>query len=217
MRAGPIFAKIRSRLRREGAWATVRFLSSRAFRYHRYLVFEALLDSPRACTEWREDERPRWIGPETLDAEMTPDLLGFLGGEGAADNLDGVRNGDRLFVIRSGESIVHCGYIFFKTRQTKILGERGNPPLIACCQTAPAARGLGLYRRALNAELCYLRQQGYRRAVIETDPDNIASRKGIEAAGFRLRRDISVWIALNWLALQRAVETSGTRWQACLL
>ncbi len=212
-----MLAKVRSRLRQEGVWATVRFLSSRAFRHHRYLVFEASLDSPRVCTEWRADERPRWIGAETLDAEMTPDLLEFLGGEGAAENLDGVRNGDRLFVIRDGESVVHCGYIFFQTRQTKVLAEKGNPPLIACCQTAPAARGRGLYRRALNAELCYLRQQGYRRAVIETDPDNIPSRKGIEAAGFRLCRDVSVWIALNWLALQRVMESSGTRWQACLL
>ena len=126
---------------------------------------------------------------------------------------EGVRQGDRLFVVANGDEYQHCGYILFRTRQTKILGEEGNPPLIASCLTAPEARGRGLYRRALNAELCYLQSQGYGRAVIETDPENIPSRKGIEAAGFKLCREASVWIFFNLLVWMKAVEPAHTQWK----
>lgn len=131
--------------------------------------------------------------------------------------LEGVRKGNWLFVVRNGSEFQHCGYVLFNTRQTKIIGEMENPPLIAGCRTAPSAQGRGLYRRALNAEMCYLRDRGYRRAVIETDPLNIPSRKGIEAAGFQLCRDARVWILLNWLVVQKAVDLSGSKWRVFFL
>ena len=125
------------------------------------------------------------------------------------DNLEGVRQGDELFVVANGAAYQHCGYILFKTRQTRVIGERKGTPLIACCLTAPAARGRGLYRRALIAELRHLWDRGYRRVVIETSPDNLPSRKGIEAAGFRLCREVSAWIVLNWLVYQKRIEPAG--------
>lgn len=197
--------------RQHGARETVRFLGSRILRRRRYVVFEANLDTPRPATEWLAGEQLRLIGPETVDTEVTMEMRTFLGGDEAVENLEGVRNGDRLFVVANGREFQHCGYILFRSRQTKILGEDGNPPLIASCHTVPAARGRGLYRRALNAELCYLRELGYRRAVIETDPENIPSRKGIEGAGFRLCRETSVWIFLNWLVFENSMEPSGTK------
>ena len=139
--------------RQQGAWGTVRFLGSRILRHRRYVVFEANLDEPRPATEWLSGEQLRLIGPETVDSEVTTEMQDFLGGDEAVENLEGVRNGNRLFVVANGCQFYHCGYILYRTRQTKILGEEGNPPLIASCQTAPAARGRGLYRRALNAEL----------------------------------------------------------------
>jgi RimJ/RimL family protein N-acetyltransferase len=132
------------------------------------------------------------------------------------ENLAGVRRGDRLFVVKSDVGYLHGGYIFYKTRQTRILGETGSPPLIGCCWTAPFAQGRGLYRKALGAELSYLQDQGYSRALIETSPQNIPSRKGIEAAGFRLCREMSAWIMLNRLVCQKAVEPSGTKWRIIL-
>jgi RimJ/RimL family protein N-acetyltransferase len=177
------------------------------------VVYEVNLDTPRQATEWLPDEELTVIGPETVDSKVSVEMLEFLGGNEAVENLEGVRNGDRLFVVASTQDFQHCGYILFHTRQTRILGEDGNPPLIASCLTAPAARGRGLYRRALNAELCYLREQGFHRVVIETDPENIASRKGIEAAGFRLCRRTSAWIFLNWVVWQKLEENSGTRWR----
>lgn len=207
-----IVKRIRREWRRRGPWQTVLFLFSRAFRCWRAVVYEADLEAPRSRTTWREGETLTSIGPEDLDVVITPTLRSFLGPE-AEENLEGVREGNRLFVISCRGELLHCGYILFQTRQTKIIGEPDSPPVIACCFTSPAARGRGLYRKALNSELCYLQEQGYKRVVIETHPENLPSRKGIEAAGFRLRRTVSAWIVLNWLIFQKSVEASDTKWK----
>jgi hypothetical protein len=199
--------------RQQGTWRTARFLGSRILRCRRYVVYETDLSEPRAATEWLDGEELHIIGPDTIDSAIIPEMQSFLGGGDAAEHLEGIRQGDRLFVVAYQREFQHCGYILFETRQTRILGEEGNPPLIASCATVPAARGRGLYRRALNAELCYLRDLGYGRAVIETDPENIGSRKGIEGAGFRLIRETSVWILLNWMVLQRSLEGSRRKWR----
>ena len=210
-------ALIGQRLRREwqskGAWRTFRFLFSRIVRCWRAVVYEADLEPPRLPSNWNPDETLQSFGPEEIDTVLTPALRSFLGADGL-ENLEGVRNGNRLFLVSAGSTLLHCGYILFRTRQTKLIGEMGEPPVIACCFTSPAARGRGLYRKALNAELCFLRESGYKRAVIETDPDNLPSRKGIEAAGFRLIRSVRAWILLNWLVLQHSVEPPhGSGWR----
>ena len=56
-----------------------------------------------------------------------------------------------------------------------------------------------------------------RRVVIETSPDNIASRKGIEAAGFRLCREISAWIVLNSFVYQKRTDLTGCTRQMFLV
>jgi predicted N-acetyltransferase YhbS len=210
LRAGE---RIRSYCRERGAVATCRFLMSRVYRSRRYLVFEATLEKDRACPEWSEDERLQILSRENLDAALTPEITSFLGGTEADEHLRGVRTGDLLFLVMRGVACQHCGYILFETRQTRILGEQEPVPLIASCKTAPESRGRGLYRRALQAELCHLRTLGFQRAVIETDPDNAASRKGIEAAGFRLCRQVKVWLLLNWLVCQHVLEGSHARWR----
>jgi hypothetical protein len=208
--------RIRRHRRQHGSFATLRFLSSRVFRRREHVVFDVLLDGIDA-PRWEEGEQLRVIGPENIDAEVTPAIRGFMGGDEAVESLQGVRNGDRLFVVTGDGEVLHGGYVLFHTRQTKLIGEPGDPPVIASCLTAPAARGRGLYRKALRAELCYLRDRGYRRAVIETSPDNTASRRGIEAAGFRFLREARVWIVMNKLVCQRLSDVSGTHWRVFLL
>ena len=142
---------------------------------------------------------------------LTPDLFDFLGGGQAYESLQGVRGGDRLFVVARGSEYLHRGYILFRTQQTELLGETEGAPLIASCATAPAARGRGLYPRALNEELRYLHKHGYSRAIIETDPENHASRRGIEAAGFSLAWEMEAWIFINRFVFQRIRKQSRTR------
>jgi RimJ/RimL family protein N-acetyltransferase len=210
LRAGE---RIRSYWRERGTVATCRFLMSRVYRSRRYLVFEAAVDKDRVCPEWSADERLEVLSRENLDAALTPEITSFLGGTEADEHLRGVRTGDLLFLVMRGGTCQHCGYILFETRQTRILGEPKRVPLIASCKTAPESRGRGLYRRALQAELCHLQKLGFDRAVIETDPENVASRKGIEAAGFRLFRHVKVWLLLNCLVFQHVIEGSHARWR----
>ena len=179
-------------------------------RHQRHVVYEAVLDTAPADVSWPEEERLKVIDRSNVDTAIGTELRAFLGGESAQDNLEGVRNGNELFVVANGNAYHHCGYILFQARQTRLIGESKGTPLIACCFTSDAARGRGLYRRALIAELGHLWNRGHRRVVIETSPDNLPSRKGIEAAGFRLCREVSAWIVLNWLVYQKRIESSGS-------
>jgi GNAT superfamily N-acetyltransferase len=200
--------RIGSYWRSRGTLATVHFLASRIVRREHRVVFEAILDTAPGDFSWSEGERLKVIDRENIDAAVGAELFEFLGGDKAVENLQGVREGNELFVVTDGTEYKHCGYILFRTRETRIIGEPQDPPLIACCYTAPTARGKGLYRKALMAELRHLWGRGYRRAVIETDHDNVPSRKGIEAAGFHLCREVSSWILLNMFVYQKRIESS---------
>lgn len=179
----------------------------------RAAVYDVDLRVPRSPTTWRDEEWVHVIGPEDFHTALTPAVRVFLGPT-AHENLTGVYKDNRLFLISNHEKSLHCGYVLFRTRQAKILGEPDSTPIIACCLTAPEARGQGLYRKALNEELCYLQERGYERAVVETHPENIPSRKGIEAVGFRFCRTVDVWILLNWLVIQKNSGESGVRWRS---
>jgi RimJ/RimL family protein N-acetyltransferase len=210
-----VAARIVRLYRQRGLWKTCRFLFSRVLREQRTLVFQANLDAPWPPVEWEADEKVLHYGPPGIDeASLTPELKSFLGGASAKENLEGVRNGDHLFIVEGAKGYLHRGYILLKTRQSRIIGDAEKLPVIAYCYTSPEARGRGLYQRALRAELSFLREQGHRRALIETEPSNIASRKGIESAGFALAWEARVWILLNLVVLQCLRGKTGTRWRA---
>lgn len=213
-RIGEMAGRLARYRRKRGMAATLRFLASRIFRCQVHVVYEAVCAPSGPEIGWGADERLLWLGPGTLDANLTPELREFLGGEEAHESLLGVRQGNILLVVTSRGEFVHRGYILFRTRQKKIVGETADAPLIANCATVPAARGRGLYTRALRAELEYLAGQGYSRAIIETHPSNVASRRGIEKAGFTFGWQASVWILLNWLVIQRIRKNGSGQWRA---
>ena len=140
-------AKISSHCRSHGILNTVQFLASRVVRHQQHVVFEAVLDTAPADVMWPEEERLKVIDRSNVDAAIGTELRAFLGGDGAQDNLEGVRSGNELFVVANGAAYHHCGYILFQARQMPIIGESKETPLIACCFTAAAARGRGLYRQ----------------------------------------------------------------------
>jgi hypothetical protein len=47
--------------------------------------------------------------------------------------------------------------------------------------------------------------------VVETNPTNYASRRGIQAAGFEMRHILTVCIFLNLLAITRVVQGGKRR------
>ena len=72
--------------------------------------------------------------------------------------------------------------------------------LIHYCETAPAARGAGLYTAALRCIVRDLRAQSIKTIWISTTADNTASRRAIERAGFRehSRFRIRVWFGVGF-------------------
>ena len=82
-------------------------------------------------------ERLMILGPENIEKELTGSLHSFLGGPAAAGEIEGVRGGDRLFVVATDTSFLAYSYIFFETtretrRQSHIYGERQNTPSSGC-------------------------------------------------------------------------------------
>jgi len=197
--------------KQRGAWATFRFLVTRIYRHEIHWIYAIDAFRARAAVAWKPTERFRIVDAGNLEAELDPALEEFLGGPSAVENLRGIRNGDLLFLVTDDERYVHRGYALRRTRQKHLLGEHEDTPMIAYCYTAPAARGRGLYQHALVAEADHLQAAGFQRVVIETDPSNIASQKGILAAGFAYEREVRAWIFLNLLVVRVTRDRTGRR------
>src|SRR5215472_16492535 len=109
MRLLDLASRILVHWRRQGTLATVRFLAGRIVRHERHVVFDADLDTALEESPWSEDERLNVIDRDNVDSAIGADLLKFLGGDAAADNLQGVREGNELFVVAQGAEYKHCG------------------------------------------------------------------------------------------------------------
>ena len=68
----------------------------------------------------------------------------------------------------------------------------------------------------LNDQLRYLKSLGYGRAVLYVMAENIASIKGVTAAGFQLYRTLTDWILFGLVVVQRVHEGGSTRWRVFL-
>jgi RimJ/RimL family protein N-acetyltransferase len=220
--AGGVAGPLRSQWRRRGArgmlLSTVRAALHLIVRRRDRLIWEMDLSQPPAVAPWTSGERLLILGPDNLDRELTPELRSFLGGDQAASDLDGVRRGDRLFVVRTEKEYLSCSYVFFDTthvtrRQARIYGEKRGTPIIGMSFTAPAARGRGLYRRLLTHMFAFLTAQGSTRAICEVRPDNTPSNRASQAAGMALCRELTDWALLNRLFVQRVRENRTTRWR----
>jgi hypothetical protein len=198
--------------------AAIKTLCYPIVRRNRRLVWEVALSKEQQRARWEDGERLLILGPENLDAALTPELLAFLGGEPARRELDGVRQGDRLFVVTHGTRLLSCSYIFFDTtaetrRQLRILGENRPVPVIGLSYTAPEARGRGLYRRILTEMFWWLGNVGFKRAICEVDPENAPSNKASAASGMKVCRELVDWRIANCVLVQRAATPLGRTWR----
>jgi RimJ/RimL family protein N-acetyltransferase len=203
--------------KQRGALATFRFVLTRIFRHEVHWVYAIDAGEKHPAASWTPTERFGIVTAANLATEMSPALEAFLGGPLAFENIAGIRSGDILFVVSDGGRYVHRGYALFRTRQKQLLGESEETPLISYCYTPAEIRGRALYRRALSAEIDYLRTIGHRRIAIETDPANVASQKGILAAGFRFVREVRLWILLNALIVRLSQDDAGRRLRVFVL
>jgi RimJ/RimL family protein N-acetyltransferase len=95
-------------------------------------------------------------------------------------------------------------FVIFQSFYKRILGEADAVPIICNCVTLPAFRGQGLYPLLLNEACRHLAAQGHRRAIVTCAPDNLASIRGIEKAGFRKVKTLySLVFFSRWIIYQR--------------
>jgi RimJ/RimL family protein N-acetyltransferase len=215
------FEKVRSRVARNGIlrtltsalWTAV----SPILRRRNRLIWEMKL-GPRPASAWERDEELMILGPDNVDQELTAGLRSLLAEASATQEIEGVRGGDRLFVVASKTNFLACSYIFFDTtketrRHARIYGEPRNTPIIGMSFTSPAARGRGLYRRILNDMFVFLAEMRCERAICEIHPDNTPSNRASEAAGMRVCRELRDWSVLNRIFVQRVTEGGKSRWR----
>lgn len=112
--------------------------------------------------------------------------------------------GTLMAVIDGQGKVTSYAFVVFESFYKRILGESDDMPIISNCVTLPAYRGQGIYPRLLRATCRHLAAQGYRRAIITCAPDNIASVRGIEKAGFRRVKTLhSLIFFARWIAMQK--------------
>ena len=192
-----VLRKARWLIRDRGVFYFVRFALGRLFvRRLASVVYEYDLATAPTPPSWNPGERLHIFDAGNLN-DMPDALQTLLGGEHAEEYLRGVRRRDLLFSLEADGQFVHYGFILFDAKQLRILGQQQNLPLIANCYTVPSYRGNGCYPRTLRAVLHHLGTFELERALIETHPENIASRRGIEKAGFRLTVEIRGWVIFN--------------------
>jgi GNAT superfamily N-acetyltransferase len=200
-------------------FAIVETILRPVLRLRRRLVYIAFLDDSRTASKWAPSERLVVVGLEDL-AGLNAQTKEFLSSADQQEDLRGIQDGNRLFLVMEGEECLHRGYVRLidagsNDRKTVFFGLEELPE-IRSCATAPQARGKGLYRRVLNEQLRYLRKLGHDRALLYVMGENIASIKGATAAGFRLHRKLNDWILLNLFVLQQVREGDSTRWRTFL-
>lgn len=219
-----VFSKIQRRWRKRGAWgvlaASIQTLIYPVAQFHRRLVWQMPLEGAIAPVIWSAGESLQIIGPENLDAELTPELSSFLGGEAAASEIEGVRLGDRVFIASDAAGYLGRTCLFFDTkqetrRQARILGELPTTPILGSSFTTPAARGRGVHKRLVSEVFRYLQDLGCRRVVCEIDYENIASQTAKAGVGMSVCRQISDWKVLDLIAVQKVKESGRSKWR-CL-
>ena len=114
-----------------------------------------------------------------------------------------------LAIVDEHGHVASYGFVLFESFYKQVLGEAADTPMIGNCFTNPQQRGRGFYPRLLRAACRRLAEEGYRRIIITCEPDNQASVRGIEKAGFRRVRTLSsLVVAARWIAWQRVDDAS---------
>jgi hypothetical protein len=200
-----IIDRLRNEYRLRGPSGLARFLSTRVARRRADLLFGMdLVGSARSTDALPAVTIDRAnVGSEGI-ADVERQI--FVG-----DNLsyrEGLKNGDLLFAgLDENGRVITYAFVLFRTHYKRVLGIGDEIPLIANCFTEPAMRGRHLYPRMLMRVCQELARQGYGRAAISCEPQNLPSIRGIERAGFVGISHIRSAIVLWRIVLVRRVQS----------
>lgn len=151
----------------------------------------------------------RWAGAENLRDALEMDSPARLEEFRAF-----LAQGDRGYYAYQDGSMIHRAWVQFGPRRIKTwrsygsLDLRSGEAYIHYCETAPRARGRGVYPTVLAFIASELRQDGMHSIFITTTEDNLPSRHGIERAGFAESARIRIRIRFG---IERTRRESGCR------
>lgn len=199
-----IVRRLDTEWRNRGTAGFVRFIALRVVQRRADVLFEYDLTQLKDDGETGRDalvavDRHNFGSAATAAVEQQV-LTG--GNHAYVEELQG--EGQLLAATDSQGGVTSYAFVVFESFYKQILGEASATPIISNCLTFPAFRGQGLYPMVLRASLRHLAAQGYSRAIITCAPDNIASVRGIEKAGFRRVKTLySLIVFTRWIATQR--------------
>ncbi len=127
---------------------------------------------------------------------------------------DFLKSGDHGYYAYLDNEMVHRSWVKFGPDSVETWGPYAPLPLqpgeafIHFCRTSEKARGRGIYPAVLSRIVSDCRLQGIKDVFISTSLDNLASRRGVEKAGFVEieRRSMKVYFGIpfyspsNWAA-----------------
>jgi ribosomal protein S18 acetylase RimI-like enzyme len=210
------------RVRAQRGWqavvvAILERIASPIVRLRRRLVFAASLDRPFAPDDWAPGEYLVIASKEDVPG-LPPALSQALQTEDQRDDLETLGGANRVFILADSQGYLHRGYVRLTSpgahdRKAVFFGDLEQLPEIRSCETAPRARGRGLYRRMITEEFRYLQSLGHRRATMYIMAENQASIRGATAAGYEICRKLDDWILFGRFVCQRVREGNSARWR----
>ena len=207
-----ILARLLTEFRTRGGTGFARFVAARLAQMRCDVLYEIDLTesktAPRlpAGLAWVLVDRHSLGSPATCQVEaevLTP--------ENHAYRL-ALQGQDQLLALTDAQGRVRSyGFVVFESFYKRVLGEASSVPMISNCFTFAAQRGQGLYPQLLGIACHHLAGQGHRRAIITCAPDNVASVRGIEKAGFKRVKTLrSLVLVARWIAWQRSSAAANT-------
>jgi GNAT superfamily N-acetyltransferase len=135
-------------------------------------------------------------------AQALPEILTRIQQAGGGEFLDELETQDGIWTILAPDGRVAAwGGIYFASRQAGNLRLPRRAVLLGGGFVLPEFRRRGLHRLALNEAARLLALAGHVHVCLEVHPSNTASIGGIEQAGFRRLREVSLLILFRYLAL----------------
>jgi len=103
-----------------------------------------------------------------------------------------------VYLARIGREYCHSAFVTPAERYRKVFPviEPDGALLIGPCFTDPEYRGRGIYPHVLRHIASVLGARGYGPFYVHTSPDNAASIRGVEKAGFRR---LGCWSGWRWM------------------
>lgn len=206
-----IVERLAKELRTRGGVGFLRFIASRLVQWRGDHLYEIdLRPADKAATT--ASDALVVVDRNTFGSAATRAVEETVLTEANLEYRDELRADCQLFAITAaGGQVATYGFVLFDSFYKRILGEDSATPMISNCYTYPQYRGQGRYPQMIRAACDSLAAQGFQRAIITCAPDNAASIRGIEKAGFRrVKTQYSLVLVTRWIAWTRITPASAS-------